>query len=736
MKDTLIRKYLNTPDTEHELSFAERVRMLRERKLAQTKRKVEREGGLDEDDYGRIVAPDGFDWKIIPNHPDGSFYGYEGWTANFCSLLEHHPLYVDPLDAMAGKWMFFLSRMKGPVWKPELGGSHLQPLQEKYDIISGIGLDAHFAPDYRIGLELGWGGLLDKLEVYEHKNVPADASKAEFYESERRVIHAIQSWIRRTAELAGELALIEQLPQLKRNLQEVQEVNEWIAVHPPRTLREVCQWICWFNMASRTYNRDGAGGQLDELLRPYFERDVAEGRITEDEARFYIACLLLNDTHYYQLGGPDHNGKDMTSRISYVILEAAEMINTSCNLTIRVHDGLDEAFFRKSVECLLANGNGWPRYSGDRALVEGFVRAGYPQELARERIAVGCNWMSLPGLEYTMNDLVKVNVAKVFEIAFYETADSADEEPSIERLLGCFRQYLQQAVETAADGIAFHLAHQAENEPELVLNLLSHGPVEEGLDVSAGGARYYNMAIDGAGLATVADSLAAIEQRVVKEKRLTWKQLAVWMKADYQGTDGEYARLMMKASERYGHGNSAGDRWGVSISGMFSELVRAQMERYPVQFIPGWFSWANTIGLGKTVGATPNGRRAGEAINHGANPAPGFRKDGAVTALSNIIAAVQPGYGNTAPLQLELDPHLANDPANTGKIAAYIRTIFDLGATLLNINLLSREKVLEAHRDPSLHPDLVVRVTGFTAYFSMLSPEFRQLVVDRMLEAP
>ncbi|MCL6456546.1 MAG: pyruvate formate lyase family protein [Gorillibacterium sp.] len=730
MKATIIRDYLNKVTEDKDLTYTARIRVLRERKLAQTSRKVEQEGGLDEDDYGRIVPPDGFTWNIIPNHPDGSFYGYAGWTENFCSLLSHHPLYVDPLDSMAGKWMFFLSRMKGSIWMPEFDYAHLKPLQEKYDIICGIGLDAHFAPDYRIGLELGWGGLLEKLQSF--KAIQGE-EKSEFYQSEEQVIHSIQAWIRRTAVLAGELATLEQHPQLKRNLQEISDVNQAIAVHPPRTLREACQWICWFNMASRTYNRDGAGGQLDELLRPYFERDLAAGLITEEDARFYIACLLLNDTHYYQLGGPDGNGKDMTSRLSYLILEAAAMINTSCNLTIRVHDGLDEAFFRKSVDYLFANQNGWPRYSGDKALVAGFVRAGYPQELARERIAVGCNWMSLPGMEYTMNDLVKVNAAKVFEVAFYETVAAGS--PSLEKLRESFQGHLQKAVETAADGIAFHLTHQAQNEPELLLNLLSHGPIEQGLDVAAGGARYYNMAIDGAGLATVADSFAAIEQRIVQEGRLSWEQLAAHVQVNYEGRDGEYVRLMMKSSERYGHGQSAGDRWGEHISRMFSSLVRGQMERYPVQFIPGWFSWANTIGLGKAVGALPSGRKAGEAINHGANPAPGFRKDGAVTALSNIIAAVQPGYGNTAPLQLELDPHLVNDPDAVDKIAAYIRAIFDIGATLLNINLISKQKVLEAHLDPSLHPDLVVRVTGFTAYFSMLSPEFRQLVVDRMLEA-
>jgi formate C-acetyltransferase len=110
-------------------------------------------------------------------------------------------------------------------------------------------------------------------------------------------------------------------PILKNNLKKMKETNDWIMNNPPQTLREACQWICWFNMVTRTYNRDGAGGQLDELLRPFYEKDLAEGIINDEDARFYIACLLLNDTHYYQLGGPDGNGKDMTSHISFLILE-------------------------------------------------------------------------------------------------------------------------------------------------------------------------------------------------------------------------------------------------------------------------------------------------------------------------------------------------------------------------------------------------------------------------------
>jgi formate C-acetyltransferase len=111
---------------------------------------------------------------------------------------------------------------------------------------------------------------------------------------------------------------------------------------------------------------------------------------------------------------------------------------------------------------------------------------------------------------------------------------------------------------------------------------------------------------------------------------------------------------------------------------------------------------------------------------------PGFVEDGASLSLAKAIAAVQPGYGNTAPMQWEIDPGMAKD-SNVEIIEAVIRAHFKMGGTLINVNVMDRKKILEAHKDPSLHPDLVVRVTGFTAYFSMLSPEFRQLVVDRIL---
>ena len=704
------------------MRHSEQIRRLREKKLQQTEEKRHRLGAMDEDDYGWVLPPESLRLTLPCRDANGSFHGVRAWGTNFRYLMENHPVYVDPDDALAGRWMFMLSRMRAN-YRLELSPfgfdySFLRPAQLLYDITPGIGKDAHFAPDYAIGLRLGWGGLLSKVRARRAETPPSNQESHELFLAEEDAILGVQDLIRRTAREAEE-----------KGLAELARINAHLVEQPPRTLREACQWIVWFNIASRTYNRDGAGGQLDVLLRPYYEQDKAAGLIDDEDAVFYLFCLLLNDPHYYQIGGPDGNGVDQTSALSYLILQAARLLKSSCNITIRVHDGLPPRLFDEGVRCLVEERQSFPRFSGDEALCRGFVKNGYSVELARRRIALGCNWMSLPGLEYCMNDLVKVNFAKVFEVAWKEARCE-----STEALYRSFAGHLQKAVQVTGQGIAFHLAHQWKNEPELLLNLLSDGPIETGLDASHGGAHYYNIAIDGAALATVADAFAALEQRVERECLLTFEEAFRATESDFDGAPD--VQRLLERSERYGN-SERGDAWAKRIAGDFTEMARAESKNIafvkPVVLIPGLFSWADTVRLGKSVGALPNGRRAGAPISHGANPSVGFRRDGAVTAMVAAVAAVQPGYGNTAPLQLEVDFGSLDNAQAEACLATLIRAHFALGGTLMNINVVDGQKILEASRNPEAYPDLIVRVTGFTAYFANLSPDFRKLVVERVV---
>ena len=728
-------QFINEFSPDRTFTYDERIALLRARKIEQTKEKAAA-GGADEDDYG-LIEQNVFRYKLKPNHPNGSIYGYKAWQENYCSLLAQHPIYVDALDAFSAKGFLFLERLRpqDKKWNPDYPYDDLQAIFDRYQIISGINNCHHFTPDIQIGLDIGWGGTLRKLK--EQKALH-DESHAEFYDAEIAVVEAVIAFINRAGDEIEALACQEQNKQLSENLHEMAAIDHRISTEPPKTFREAIQWSNWFSMISRTYNRGSAGGQLEDLFNPFYERDIKAGLLTDEEAVFYLACMFLQDSRYWQLSGPDSHDNDTTCHLSYLALDAADKINIACNLTIRMHDKIDPEFFRKSVEYLFKNKQGWPRYSSDKALMEGFMRCGYPKELARRRVAAGCHWMCIPGMEYTMNDTVKVNMAKVFEVAYDEMMANADSvEPSIDVLWELYRKHLKIAVDATGRGIIHHLTYQTKSQPELILNLFQHGLIEKGVNITDGGANYYNMCVDGSGLAVVADSFAACEQRIDREKRLTYAELTKYLDADYDCDNGEYVRQMMLKSERYGGGNTLGDAWAVRVSKLWTSLVRDLVEQHKdnpkhVNFIPGFFSWSNTILLGSLLKATPNGRKRGEPINHGANPNGGFRKDGAVTAMCNSIAAIQPGYGNTAPVQLEVDPGIANDAEGVGKICAMIRGILDSGNTLLNINIIDAKKILEADKDPMKYPDLVVRVTGFTAFFAMLSPKFRKLVVDRV----
>ncbi len=718
--------------------YQERYAQLRAHKVQETIDKSKRYGATDEDDYNTHIPPDGFHWENIPNAPDGMFYGFTGCAENFRKLCRIMPPYVNKNSTMAGGMYYFLGRLRTGKnedggWNPKYDYSSMQPVFDKYDIYHGIGSQQHMCGDLKLGLSLGWGGVLQKVRHYSAINNETQDQR-DFYYAEETAIRGIQEWIQNTVSEIERQISMETDDWYLSNLKAMKACNEWIVENPPRTMREACQFLAWYNMAGRSYNRDGAGGQLDELLLPYYQRDMKTGLIDEEDAIFFIAGLLLADTRYYQIGGPDAQGKDMTSRLSFLILEACAHLNIAANITIRVHDCLDPELFQKGVEYLLKYKNGWPRFSGDKALCEGFMRNGYTVALARERIAVGCNWMAIPGKEYTINDCIKINLAKCFEISFEALMAEAGPKTT-ERLFELFESHVTQAVDAVAKAIDFHLTYQKYNLPEIIINLMCYGPVEKGLDACDGGMEFYNIGVDGSGIAVAADSFAALEQRIEKERRCTFEEVYEHIKSNFSGVEGERFRLLLNRSARYGFGGGLGDVWAIRISGMFSRAVVAKPTPVKkVKMIPGLFSWSYTVRLGKTVGATPNGRRAGEPINHGANPLPGFRPDGAVTAQSTAIALVQSGYGNTAPFQLELDPHISDMQSAAVKIGSLIKAHFELGGTLINVNIMDAQKIRHAHADPTLFPDLVVRVTGFTAYFCTLSSEFRQLVVDRLLE--
>ena len=331
-----------------------------------------------------------------------------------------------------------------------------------------------------------------------------------------------------------------------------------------------------------------------------------------------------------------------------------------------------------------------------------------------------------------MNDMIKINLARVFEVAFdeYLTDESSHDLPG---LWACFESHLRENVRILSNAIDFHMSHMKDVFPELPLDLLCHGPVERGIDIAGGSVEFYHIGIDAAGLSVTADSFAAIEQRIVREKRLSWPQLHGCVTDNWKGVDGENTRLLMQSTPRYGYGGSSGDEFAKRISRLFTDIVKERPTQAGYTMIPGLFSWALAPSMGRKMGATPDGRHSGDPLAHGSNPSPGFRKDNAATALATAVASVQPGYGQTAPLQLDIDPGIAPEMGGIELVSAIIEGHFSLGGSQINLNVMDHDRVLEAYEDPGKHPELIVRVTGFSAYFASLSDDLRKFVVDRII---
>jgi pyruvate-formate lyase len=734
-----------------ELTFRERIDMLRATKMRHTEEKWHVIGSMDMDDLPILVPPpesrkvvrivsgsgisttDALLTTFVPksNHPSGGMFGARACGENLRRLMEVHPPYIDPISSLAGAYYAHYLSYRDPAWNPDFDYSHLHEEQNRYKVYSGIGAVQHFCQDMTIGLTLGWGGILEKIHRYRAVN--ADDEAQELYDGLEHVVRGFQAWIGNHAAAARAMAEREENPQFRKNLLEIADINGRLVTDPPRTFREACQWMLWYQMAGKMYNMGGSLGRIDQFLYPFYERDKDLGILSDEEAIFHLACHFVMDTSYTQLGGPDAEGNDTTNALSYLVLEAAHRLKVPVNVGVSVGKNVDPKLLRRGVEILFEDRTGIPKFLGVDRTSEGFARNGYPIALGRERAYSGCHWCAIPGREYTVNDCVKVNLAAVFDVALREMMSDPTVTPSADELWTRFVDHLRRSVNVIARSLDFHIDHMYRVYPELHLDLLCYGPIEKGRDASHGGVEFYNLCVDAAGLATVADSFAAVRQRIDEEKKLTWKELLSLLDSDWAAPEGERMRLMMRNISRYGSGGSKADAYGRNIARTFTELVKEKPTPNGFKLVPGIFSWAATIAMGKDVGATPNGRHAKAPISHGPNPDPGFRKDAAPTALALTVAAVQPGYGNTAPMQIELDPGLSRSDEGVETVADLIKTHFDLGGTQINMNIIDKKKILEAHRDPSKFPDLVVRVTGFSAYFASLSPEMRQIVVDRII---
>ena len=713
--------------------YLDRIEALRQAKVKINDAKIKAKGFHNIDDHGDVYFPD-FHFKQRMADENGLVYGMGPIAENFKGIFEEMPTFICEHSAFATAWPggFDVMNIHMVAIAPGDWPSHLDPIHQKYEILNhGIGGKNHLCPDMNIGLALGWGGLLNKVRHFRAVNNPVDTT---FYDGEEKFILGMQHWIKRHVDYARELAATETDSWKKQNYLDIADVNEWLIDGAPRTLREACQFLVHFNGVDRMYCAGGAVGQLDEYLRPFYEKDIAAGLIKDEDAVWYVASLLFNDTHYANLAGlvPD-GSREVVSRMTFLIIDAIHHLNIPQNVAVRVYDGMHPELLKRCLEYTMIDGSG-VCYSMAKGNEEGFARNGYPIEVARCRIKSGCNWTAIPGREYPLQDVTRINMGYALVYAIRDLRD-AGAGYSLDALWERFAHHLGIMVDCIKEGYDTHYEVGARSAPEIVLNLFMHGPIERGLDVAQGGVDIINYNIDALALATVADSFAAIEQRVVNEQKLTWEKLVELLDSEFENAEKE--RLMLKNIDRFGAPGSLAETWAIKIRDTFVEMCRrSPTPKHSIRLIPGLFSHGDILTYGKNLPATPNGRRKGDPISHSGEPDPDFARGlntFSPTLKATAVAKIQPGFGNSAPLHLDIDSDMLEREGGIAALEQLIHTHNNMGGTLINLNCLTKKRLLEAHEDPSKHPDLVVRVTGYSAFFASLSKPYRQQIIDRFL---
>lgn len=720
---------MHTETTVLSKNIADKIAQLHADKIKINNDKIKHFGFLDIDDHGFIYFPD-FKYEPI-THEDGKVYGMKMLGDNYRKILNEMPVYINPSSALACCWPGNLSNWMDIGFRKENEPSHLEPIYEKYNILQhGCGGMNHLCPDLTIGLQLGWKGLLAKVRYYKKQNGHVDS---EFYEGEEQLLLGVLEWVKRHAEYARNAAVKAELPEQAENFREIAQINENLLERPPRTLREACQFAAHFQCIDRMYYAGGALGQIDEIFRSFYEQDKEKGNITDEEAVWYFASLFFNDTHYSQLGGLTPDGRaDYTSRLSFIILDAVHYLGIPSNAAVRVHDNMNEVLLRRSLEYNMSDGTG-VCYSCNIGCEEGFIKNGYPAELARMRIKCGCNWTAVPGVEYPLQDVTRINMPMALVWALKDMKEMKNQ--GTELLWELFKKHLAVMVNCIKDGYDWHYEHVSEDTPEIILNLFMHGPIERGLNCAQGGVDIMDLNIDGIGLATVADSFAAVEQRIEMEHRLTFDELYQALEKNYEGH--EIVRQMLKNIDRLGVPNSLSMKWAKKVRDYFVELcMKEPTPKHQLKLNAGMFSHGDIVRYGETLAATPNGRKAGEPISHSNEPDPGFANGlhtFSPSLKANCVALLQPGFGNSSPLHLDIDSSMLTKEGGVEALETLIHTHNHMGGTLINLNCLTKERLMKAHANPESDPDLVVRVTGYSAFFSSLSPKYRQQIVDRFL---
>lgn len=604
----------------------------------------------------------------------------------------------------------------------------------------------HIIIDYPRLLNNGLDALVEEMREHCERD-PHNI----FYAAALLLLEASQRHILRYAILAEELAAVSDEPR-RQELLQIAENSRHNARHKPQNFWQACQ-LFWYINVILQYESNASSlsvGRFDQYMLPFYQASLAQGEnplfLKELLESLWVKCndvVLLRSTssaRYFAgfptgytalLGGLTENGRSAVNVLSFLCLEAYQQVQLpQPNLGVRVNEFIDRPFLLKTAETIRL-GTGIPQIFNDEVVVPAFLNRGVSLEDARDYAVVGCVELSIPGKTYGLHDIAMFNLLKVMEIAMQE--NEGNTELSYEGLLAHIRTRIDHYIALMVEGSNICDIGHRDWSPVPLLSSFISGCLKKGKDITEGGARYNFSGVQGIGIANLSDSLHALKGLVFEQQRLSFDELLAVLNANFATPEGERVRArLIHRFEKYG--NDVDD-----VDNISAELLRhycKEVEKYRNprggQFTPGSYTVSAHVPLGAVVGATPDGRFAGEQLaDGGLSPMLGQDMQGPTAVLKSVSKLDNYLLSNGTLLNVKFTPATLEGDGGLQKLADFLRAFTQLKLQHIQFNVVNAETLREAQQRPQDFAGLVVRVAGYSAFFVELSKEIQDDIIRR-----
>lgn len=655
----------------------------------------------------------------------------------------------------------------------------INAIDDTWCAAAGLG---NVLPDHEMVLTQGLNGViaqaqkrLDELDLTE----PGTISQYWFLQAVITANRAVLNFARRFADHLAELAETEADPARKQELLTMSENCRQVPANPARTFWQAIQTI-WFIQLILQVETNGHAislGRFDQYLWPYFKHDVDAGVITREFAlelveSFFIKANEINklrswpDSEYFPgyhlaenlaIGGQTADGRDAVNELTHVVLDAtAEMGLTKPSVSLRWFEGTPDEFMHRALQVVHSHKGGQPALYGDPGVMRILENMGVAKEDLHTWAPVGCIEATIPGKWDFAAKGSWLNLAKVFEITLNNGTDPAtgvcllpgDGDlttfTSAEEIMKAYKRQLryfmelQVIVEHVSDEM--HILH----DQNAFRSSLVHDCIERGKSLIEGGARYTADGGPTAGAVTVGDSLAAIDYALFDRKVLTAEQLIHAMQTNFEDeasspTGPEMRQMLMNKVPKFGNDDDYADRWTVAIDEFLGSTYQKEFKssRYgkgpvPANFALSLSSVTGNVAFGKSVGALPNGRKAGAPVNNGVSPANGSEQHGPTAVINSEAKLPSIWFQKGSIFNMRLAADTLTNEEGRNRALALVKTHFRNNQYHIQFNVLDDETLIEAQEKPEEYRDLMVRIAGYSAFFTPLNRELQNDVIERM----